>query len=87
MLTYLALGIFILAFAFIVFEVFDKSLIALIGALLMVIVGILSPEEAIAAIEFETILLLLAMMILVNIASKSGIFEWLNVRIASFTRG
>lgn len=84
---YLALGIFAVAFALIAFEVFDKSLVALFGALLMVIVGVISPEEAILAIEFETILLLLGMMILVNIASKSGIFEWLNVKIASFTRG
>ncbi len=84
---YLALGIFAVAFALIAFEVFDKSLIALFGALLMVILGVLSPEEAIAAIEFETILLLLGMMILVNIASKSGIFEWLNVKIAAFTKG
>ncbi len=87
MLTYLALGVFFLAFAFIVFEVYDKSLVALSGALLMVILGILNPEEAIAAIEFETILLLMAMMILVNTASKSGVFSWLNVKIASLTRG
>jgi Na+/H+ antiporter NhaD/arsenite permease-like protein len=53
----------------------------------MVIVRILTPEEAIEAIEFETILLLLAMMILVHIASQSGIFQWLNTRIASLTRG
>lgn len=72
---------------FIVFETFDKALIALSGALAMVILGIMTPEEAIMAVEFETILLLLAMMILVNIASKSGIFEWLNVKIASLTRG
>ena len=87
MLEYIALGIFGLAFIFIVLERFDKSLTALLGALLMVIFRILTPEEAIEAIEFETILLLMAMMVLVNIASKSGIFEWLNVKIASFTKG
>ena len=72
---------------FIVFETFDKALVALSGALAMVILGIMTPEDAIMAVEFETILLLLAMMILVNIASKSGVFEWLNVKIASLTRG
>lgn len=87
MLEYIALGIFGLAFIFIILERFDKSLTALLGALLMVIFRILTPEEAIEAIEFETILLLMAMMVLVNIASKSGIFEWLNVKIASFTKG
>jgi len=85
--TYLALIIFIFAFLLIVFEVFDTSLIALLGALAMVVLRILTPEAAIEAIDFETILLLLAMMILVNIASKSGIFAWLNIKIASLTKG
>ncbi len=86
-MVYLTLGIFGVAFVLIVLEFFDKSLVALSGALLMIFLRILTPQQAIEAIEFETILLLLAMMILVNIASKSGIFEWLNVKIASLTRG
>lgn len=87
MLTYIALGIFTITFAFIVFEIYDKSLVALSGALLMVIFGVLTPDEAIIAVDFETILLLLAMMLLVHVASESGIFAWLNVKIASLTRG
>lgn len=87
MLTYLAVGIFIIAFGFIILELFDKSLVALTGALLVVILGILTPEEAIQAVQFETILLLIAMMLLVSMASKSGIFAWLNVKIVSLTRG
>lgn len=86
-MTYLALGIFLVAFILIIFETFDKSLTALAGALLMIITGILTPEEAIGAIEYSAILLLLAMMLMVNVASKSGIFEWLNVKIAAFTKG
>ncbi len=86
-MTLVTLAIFITAFIFIALEIYEKSLIALLGALLMVVLGILGPEEAIEAIEFETILLLLAMMLLVNIASKSGIFEWLNVKIAKLTKG
>lgn len=87
MLEYLALGIFGIAFFLIVIDRFDKSLTALLGALLMVIFRILTPEEALESIEFETIFLLMAMMVLVNIASKSGIFEWVNVKIAALTRG
>lgn len=87
MLTYIALGIFAVAFALIVFDLYDKSIVALSGALLMVVFRILTPEEAIAAVQFETILLLMAMMLIVNMASKSGIFGWVNVKIASLTRG
>lgn len=87
MLTYLALGIFSVSFALIVFELYDKAVVAMAGALLMIVFGIIDPEAAILAVDFETILLLLAMMILVNISSKSGIFEWASVRIAALTRG
>ncbi len=83
----LTLAIFAIAFLLIVFEPYDKSIIALLGAILMVIFGILSPHEAIEAIEFETIFLLMGMMLLVHMAARSGILAWLNVRIATLTRG
>lgn len=53
----------------------------------MIIFGVLTPEEALVAIDFDTIFLLLSMMLLVSISAKSGLFSWLNVRIASLTRG
>lgn len=53
----------------------------------MILTGILTPDQALEAIEFETIFLLMAMMILVNIAAKSNIFVWLNTKIAYVTRG
>lgn len=86
-LSSLTIGIFALVLICIVFDLFDKSLAALIGAMSMIVVGILTPEEALKSIHFETILLLIAMMTLVNIAAKSGIFEWLSLKIASITRG
>jgi len=86
-LNFVALGIFGIAFLGIIFEPFEKSVIALMGGLLMILTGVLTAHEAIAAIEFETILLLLGMMLLVHMASESGILSWLNVRIAEFTRG
>lgn len=86
-MTYLAIAIFGISFLLIVLEAHEKSLIALCGALLMILLGILTPAEALSAIDHKTILLLMAMMLLVNIASKSGIFEWINLKIASFTKG
>lgn len=86
-MDFVALIIFAIAFVFIVFEPFDKSLTALMGALLMIFFGVISPHEAIMAVEFETILLLLGMMMLVHMTAKSGILAWINVKIASFTRG
>jgi len=83
----IALSIFIVSFLTIVFEVFDKAIAAMAGALVMIIFRVLTFEEAIEAIDFETIGLLMGMMIIVDLASSSGVFSWLNVRIAKLTRG
>lgn len=86
-MTLLALLIFGFVFILITTDLFDKALVSIIGALAMIILGILTPEEAISSISVDTIFLLMGMMILVHIASKSGIFEWLNVKIAAITKG
>jgi len=87
MIEALALLIFALAFVLIIFEPFEKSIIAMLGALLMMLFGVIDPHHALQAIEWETIFLLLGMMLLVNMASTSGILDWLNVRIATYTKG
>lgn len=86
-MDYVALIIFLVSFVFIVFDWFDKSLVALAGAFLMIFLGILTPEDAVSAIQYEAIFILIAMMILVHFASKSGIFQWINTKIAGFTKG
>lgn len=80
-------AVFLVALALIAFEVLDKALVALFGAVLLVIFGFLEPEEALHAVDFETIILLMSMMILVEISRDSGIFSWLNVKLVSLTRG
>lgn len=87
MLTYIALGIFALTLFFIIFDLLDQALVALGGALLMIVFGVLTADQALAAVDFKTIFLLMAMMIIVFIASKSNIFAWINVKIAVLTRG
>lgn len=87
LLFVIALTIFIVSFLTIVFEVFEKAIAAMAGAILMIFFGILTFEEAISAVDFETIGLLMGMMILVDLASSSGVFSWLNVKIARLTRG
>lgn len=79
--------IFLAALLLIVFDVLEKSLVALSGAIALLVFGYLKPEEAISSISFETIILLISMMILVDISRKSGLFSWLSVRLVSLTRG
>ena len=56
--VFLAGGIFLVAYALIASERVDRTLIALLGGLLVVVLGIIDQEEAFAAIDFNVIFLL-----------------------------
>ncbi|MDP2625094.1 MAG: ArsB/NhaD family transporter [Candidatus Peregrinibacteria bacterium] len=87
LLPWVTITIFVLVFVLIVFEVFDKAVLAMMGAILMIILGVLDFHQAIGSIEFETIVLLMAMMLLVEVSRESGIFSWLTVYLARKSRG
>lgn len=85
--TWLPIAIFAGSIILIALEWFDKTVIALTGALILVLLRILTPHEALGAIDFETIVLLLSMMMVVEVSRQSGIFSWLNVRLVRLTQG
>ena len=64
----------------------DRTGAALVGASLMVGTGVLSTEEAYAAFNFDTIILLLGMMIVVANLRVSGLFTMVNYRILRHVR-
>jgi len=59
---------------------------ALLGATLMVVVGAVSPAESFAAIDGDTIVLLLAMMLLTAELAETGFFVWASERVLSVCR-
>ena len=54
----------------------DRPSAALIGAVLMVGVGVLTPEQAYRAVDWNTIVLLLGMFLLSGCLRLAGFFEW-----------
>jgi len=56
---------------------------ALLGAVLMVLIGALSPKETYAAIDYDTIVLLFGTMVLTVYLERAGFFEWLARMILS----
>lgn len=58
----------------------DRPSAAFFGAVAMVLFGVLSPAEAIASIDFNTIILLLGMMIIVSTLELDGFFGWIATR-------
>ena len=85
--VYLAGGIFLVAYALIATERFDRTLVALLGGLLVVALGIIDQHQAIDAIDFNVIFLLAGMMVIANGLAKTGFFEYVAARAIHVSRG
>src|SRR3954470_17795795 len=76
----------LVTYAVIMTEKVNRAIVALLGAGLIVLAGILNQDEAIRGVDFNTIGLLTGMMILVSISRRSGMFEYMAVWSAKKAR-
>jgi len=83
----LAIVIFVFALAVIASERVDRTKIALLGAGLMVVSQTIEQEQAIEAIDFNTIGLLAGMMLMVKLTETTGVYTYLAIRAGQFSRG
>jgi Na+/H+ antiporter NhaD/arsenite permease-like protein len=79
-------AILVVAFALIVLELIDRTVVALLGAVLVVLLGLLGQGEAIRAIDFNTIGLLAGMMIIVSVSRRSGMYSFAAIRAAQLVK-
>jgi Na+/H+ antiporter NhaD/arsenite permease-like protein len=84
---WVAIAVFTLTYLLIIAERINRSIIAMLGAGVMIVSGVLTQDEAIRGIDFNTIALLTGMMVLVAIARQCGMFEYLAVWSAQQGRG
>lgn len=82
-----AIIIFLVAYGIIISEKFNRTVVALLGAVLMVIFHIFNQEEALKFIDFNTVGLLIGMMIIVNILKRTGIFQYVAIKTAKLSKG
>lgn len=75
-----SLAVFVLTYAVIVTERINRSVVALLGAGLMIFTGVLHQSEAFAGIDLNTISLLTGMMVIVAITQKSGVFQYVAIK-------
>ncbi len=70
-------------------ELVHRTIAALAGAVLMVLYGILTFEEAINifAHEINTIGLIVGVMVMVEVTKESGLFQFLAVKVTKYSRG
>jgi Na+/H+ antiporter NhaD/arsenite permease-like protein len=68
-----------ITYATIMSEKVNRAIVALVGASVMIIIGVLDQDEAIRGIDWNTLGLLTGMMILVSISRRSGMFQYLAI--------
>lgn len=83
---WLSTVVMIVTYGVIISEKLNRSIIALLGAMLMIMLGLLTQEQAVAGIDFNTIGLLVGMMIIVSITRKCGVFEYLAIWSAKLVK-
>lgn len=75
----IALVIFAVTYGLIITERIHKTIVALCGAVFMIVSGILTQEEAFYShefgIDYNVVFLLIGMMVIVNIVRETGLFE------------
>ena len=71
--------LFVVTYAVIVSEKVNRAIVSLLGAGLMVMLGVLNQETAVSGIDFNTLGLLTGMMVIVAITKRSGVFQYIAV--------
>ena len=82
-----ALAVFAVVLFVFAVDLVHRTPAALAGGILLVIVGAIGQEEAIEAVHWETLGLLVGMMILVGILKDSGVFGYLAIKSAQWAGG
>ena len=83
----LAVILFVAALAVIASERVDRTKVALLGATLIMLSQTIDQEQAIEAVDFNTIGLLVGMMIMVRLTETTGVYTWLAIRAGQLSRG
>lgn len=78
--------IFVFMYMIIVSEKIHRTVAAMLGATSMILLGILSQETALHHIDFNTLGLLVGMMVLVGVTSHTGLFDYVAIKAAKVAK-
>ena len=85
--TWVAVSVLLVVYGVIMMERYNRAVLALLGAGLMILCGVITQQQAIAGVDFNTIGLLTGMMVIVAISQKTGMFQYVAIRAAKSVKG
>jgi Na+/H+ antiporter NhaD/arsenite permease-like protein len=77
--AWVATALFVAVYGLIIAEKINRAILALVGAGVLILCGVMNQEAAFHGVDFNTIGLLMGMMLIVGITSKSGVFQYIAV--------
>jgi Na+/H+ antiporter NhaD/arsenite permease-like protein len=80
--VWVAVALLLVVYGAIMAEKFNRAVLALLGAGLMILCGVITQVQAVAGIDFNTIGLLTGMMVIVAISQKTGMFQYVAIKAA-----
>jgi Na+/H+ antiporter NhaD/arsenite permease-like protein len=90
-MIYYAIAVFVIAYALIISERFNKTTVALVGAGLMVCLPVMDSPDVFysqnSGIDWDVIFLMLGMMIIVSIMRHTGAFEYAAIWAVKRSKG
>src|SRR5215471_15069118 len=81
-----SIAILCLTYAAIIWDKLNRAIVALVGAAAAILIGVLDQNEALKGVDWNTIGTLAGMMIIMSIAQRSGVFQYLAIAAAQWTR-
>jgi Na+/H+ antiporter NhaD/arsenite permease-like protein len=85
--TWVAVSLLLGVYGIIMAEKFNRAVLSLLGAGLMILCGVITQQQAVAGIDFNTIGLLTGMMVIVAISQKTGMFQYVAIKSAKAVKG
>ena len=85
--VWLAGGIFLITYALIVTERVHRTVSAMLGGVAMILLGVISQEEAFHAIDWNVIFLLAGMMAIASVLQETGLFQWIAIQAVKLGQG
>ncbi|ASJ07960.1 transporter [Thermococcus siculi] len=86
-ITAIAVSVFLFTYALIISERVHRTVAALFGAAVILFLGIVPWESLPEYLDLDTLFLLIGMMIIVNTAKESGLFEYIAIKTAKLAKG
>ena len=83
----IAIVVFVVVMVAIVTEKIHRALAAVVGAMVLLILHVVSFDAAMEHVDFNTLGVLLGMMLFVAVVKLSGLFEYLAIKCARLAKG